>query len=519
MFAFSWTTIRATRKATSFAALPNSRSETYARTRGALSLRDSMKPYPLYRSIAGCAERFRSSLPRAKAIQRARLRSILERNASSDYGSRYGFASLDSPDVYRERVPVVRYEDLREFIRRVEKGEPNVLFSEPLLAFEETGGSTSGPKLIPYTAGLLEAFRRALIAWLDDLARAHPSISRGRAYWSISPAGRRPRAAAGGVPVGLSSDAAYFGEALAPLVRETLAVPPEAGALEDLALWRETTRRHLAACHDLALISVWSPTFLFDFLESADLCAKPVAVISCWDQAASRPYADTLRERFPRARVQGKGLLATEGVVTIPLEGLPMPVLAIDSGYFEFRDDAGHCLEASDVAVGREYEVLMTTEGGLYRYAIGDRVRVYGFAGEAPTLEFLGRGETASDLCGEKLTEAFVLSALAPLGLRFMLLAPTDLPRPGYALYLDAEEASAEDSPRIAKLADRALERNPQYAQARRLGQLAPVAVSRCVRPLAAWTRAQLQRARRLGDIKPPVLSPDSRWAQDFESA
>lgn len=395
-------------------------------------------------------------------------------------------------------------------------GEPNVLVSEPLVAFEETGGSTSGPKLIPYTAGLLDAFRCALLAWLDDLARSHPSISRGRAYWSISPAARAPRRSAGGTPVGLTGDAAYFGEALAPLVVETLAVPPEVGALDDLEAWRETTRRHLASCDDLALISVWSPTFLFDFLESADLGAKPVAVVSCWDQAASRPYADSLRRRFPRSRVQGKGLLATEGVISIPLEGLQMPVLAIDSGYFEFRDDAGRCLEASDVAVGSEYEVLMTTEGGLYRYAIGDRVRVCGYAGEAPTLEFLGRGETTADLCGEKLTEAFVLSALAPLGMRFTLLAPVEGTRPGYALYLDAEEASFEDSRRIAKIADRALECNPQYAYARRLGQLAPVAVHRCVEPLATWTDRYLKRARRLGDIKPPVLSADSGWLAEF---
>ena len=229
----------------------------------------------LYRSIAGCAQRFRSSLPRARAIQHARLRSILERNAASDYGRRYGFASIASPDAYRDRVPVVRYDDLLESIGRMERGEPNVLVAERLVAFEETGGSTAGPKLIPYTKALLDAFRRALLPWLDDLANAYPSISRGRAYWSISPAGRARRKTEGGSLIGLSSDAAYFGEALAPLVLETLAVPPEVGAFEDLARWREVTCRYLDACEDLALISVWSPTFLFELLDRAELAAKP----------------------------------------------------------------------------------------------------------------------------------------------------------------------------------------------------------------------------------------------------
>ena len=468
----------------------------------------------LYRSIAGCAQRFRSSLPRARAIQRARLRSILERNAASDYGRRYGFASIASPQAYRDRVPVVRYDDLLESIGRMERGEPNVLVAESLVGFEQTGGSTAGPKLIPYTDGLLDAFRRALLPWLDDLANAYPSISRGRAYWSISPAGRR-RKTEGGSPIGFSSDAAYFGEGLAPLVLETLAVPPEVAALEDLARWREETCRCLDACEDLVLISVWSPTFLFEFLDKAQLDAKPLAVLSCWDQASSRPYADVLRRRLPDVRLQGKGLLATEGVVTIPLEGLPMPVLAIDSGYFEFRDEAGRCFEGTDVVVGSEYETLMTTEGGLYRYAIGDRVRVCGFSGEAPLLEFLGRSESSVDLCGEKLTEAFVLSALAPLKLGFSLLAPVSGPGPGYALYVDAAEVSRENSLRIAHAADRSLEQNPQYAQARRLGQLAPLTPVRCVRPLETWTRERLA-CQRLGDIKPPVLSGDSDWTARF---
>jgi hypothetical protein len=414
-------------------------------------------------------------------------------------------------------VPVVRYDDLRESIGRMERGEPNVLVAETPIAFEETGGSAAGPKLIPYTAGLLEAFRRALLPWLDDLANAYPSISIGRAYWSISPTGRSARKTAGGLPIGLWNDAAYFGEALAPLVLETLAVPPEVGAIEDLGRWREATCRYLDACEDLALISVWSPTFLFDFLDN--LAAKPIAVVSCWDQASSRPYAGLLRKRLPGVRVQGKGLLSTEGVVTIPLEGLPMPVLAVDSGYFEFLDDAGRCFEAGEVSVGGEYEVLMTTEGGLYRYAIGDRVRVHGFAGEAPLLEFLGRGESSVDLCGEKLTEAFVLSALASLELEFSFLAPSGAPVAGYALYLDAAEVSHEDSLRIARAADLSLGRNPQYAYARRLGQLAPLAAARCVRPLETWTRARLASGQRLGDIKPPALSGDPGWAARFESA
>ena len=441
-------------------------------------------------------------LPSARRVQRRRLRSILAANARSEYGRRHGFDGIADAAAYRARVPIARYEDLAADIARLAAGEPDVLAAGPTLAFEETGGSSAGPKLVPYNEALLQAFRRALLAWLDDLATAYPAVATGSAYWAISPAARAPRTTRGGIPVGLGSDAAYFGAELAPLVLETLAVPPEAGAHADLSSWRASTCARLAAREDLALVSVWSPTFL---LELADHVTLDPAVISCWDQASARPYAEELRRRFPRARVQGKGLLATEGVVSIPLEGLAWPVLAVDSGYFEFVDDAGHAYEASDLRVDAEYEVLMTTEGGLYRYAIGDRVRVRGYAGEAPLLEFTGR-VAAVDLCGEKLTEAFVNQALAPLGLKFALLAPLAGGHAGYALVVDADEVHAGRATDIARRADHALAANPQYALARGLGQLAPLALERRERPLQAWLDRGLRRGQRLGDIKPPVL-------------
>jgi len=462
-----------------------------------------MRPRALYRSIAGCADRFRRLLPSARAVQRRRLRSILAANARCEYGRRHGFAGLADAAGYAARVPVARYEDLAHDIARMAAGEPEVLVSGPLLAFEETGGTSAGPKLIPYNEALLGAFRRALLAWLDDLAEAHPEVAAGSAYWAISPAARAPRTTSGGFPVGLGSDAAYFGEELAPLVLETLAVPPAAADCGDLASWRAATCARLAACRDLALVSVWSPTFL---LELAAHVALDPAVISCWDQASARPYAEQLLRRLPLSCVQGKGLFATEGVVSIPLEGLAWPVLAVDSGFFEFLDDAGRAHEAGDLEVGAEYEVLMTTGAGLYRYAIGDRVRVHGFAGEAPLLEFTGRS-AAVDLCGEKLTEAFVNRALAPLGLKFALLAPGAGARAGYALIVDAKEVRVEHAVDIAQRADSALAANPQYALARGLGQLAPLELARRERPLEAWIGERLRRGQRLGDIKPPSLT------------
>lgn len=454
-------------------------------------------------------------------------------------------------------MPVVDYEALRQDIERMAAGQPGVLVAAPVVAFEETGGSTQGPRLIPYTAASLAAFRAALLPWLDDLAAAFPGITGGSAYWAISPVARAPRMTEGGTAVGLGSDAAYFGEDVAPHVLEVLAVPPTLAASSSIEAWRDATCVRLLWREDLALVSVWSPTFLLDLLahmiENRDRLAAQVEaefigrgegakrraelirhalstdppdfraiwpalqVVSCWDQAASRNYAQALRTLLPGVVIQGKGLLATEGVVTIPLVEQPMPVLAVESGFFELQDSGGECCMACDGRVGEKYALVMTTEGGLYRYAIGDRVRVHGYAGETPMLEFLGREGLVSDLCGEKLSEAFVIGATARLGLRFALLAPLDSFRRGYALLVDADELRAADAEAVAARVDEALCRNPQYAYSRKLGQLARLEVRRCVRPLETWREAALQRGMRLGDIKPPALSPELGWEQRFQ--
>src|SRR5262249_41010190 len=138
-----------------------------------------------------------------------------------------------------------------------------------------------------------------------------------------------------------------------------------------------------------------------------------------------------LKHLFPNVAWQRKGLLATEAVVTIPFEG--QQILAVASHFFEFLDGAGRIHLAQDLQPGEEYEVIVTTSGGLCRYRLQDRVRVEGFLGQTPALRFLGRTGNVSDRFGEKLAEGFVADVIQkiiahwPAGPRFALLAPEEI--------------------------------------------------------------------------------------------
>lgn len=500
-----------------------------------------MTPEGLAPLLEGAAQRFRAELDQPGQVQAEVLLAILQQQQHSEFGQRHGFAAIANAEQFAAAVPVADYAALSASITRMADGAANVLSAAPVLAYEETGGSGDGRKLIPYTGAGLAAFQSGLLPWLDDLCTHFPGLGEGPFYWAISPACRQASATPGGTPIGLP-DAAYLGMDVGMAVAQLLAVPAEMGAIADVGQWRAATLQHLFACETMSMISVWSPSFLTELLRHAvegraalaagldperasvvlEELARPspnyqrlwprLQVISCWDQASAAAGAAALRAQFPHALVQGKGLLATEGLVTIPLVGAAWPVLALRAGYFEFVDADGKACGADSVAEGRQYQLLMTTHSGLYRYALGDQVVVRGFAGRTPMLEFVGRSNSASDLCGEKLCDAFVAGRLASLGQAFAVLAPHGTDALRYALLLDAAAIGATEAAAAAAALDQALHDNPQYAYARRIGQLGPVLAVRCRAPLQGWLDERMARGQRLGDIKLPALIGNSGW-------
>jgi hypothetical protein len=411
-------------------------------------------------SLRADADAFREALDDPAAAQQRVLEEILAANRSCEYLQRF-----------RER-PIVTYDDLEPDILRVCNGESNVLTSDAVTMVEKTSGSASAAKFIPYTALLRRQFLRALAPWMVDLYTAYPELTEGRAFWSVSPLARARERTPGGLPVGFDDDRDYFGS----------------DALDEiLALPRGVTDPRTAAGDDsIVFASIWNPTYL---IAHGDMRWRNLRVISCWTHAAASLALPRLRAMYPHAIIQPKGLLATEGVVSIPIGN--QHSLAITSHFFEFIDDEGIHL-AHELRGGHEYRVLLTTGGGLYRYDLGDLVRVNGFVGKTPSVEFVGRAGDVVDLCGEKLSEPFVRRALEQCGVdaAVAFLAPRD---DHYALFIDGH-ANAD-------ALDAALRANPHYDYCRTIGQLGaldvvPIRGDKFLRAFAA----------KIGDVKPRAL-------------
>jgi hypothetical protein len=389
-----------------------------------------------------------------------------------------------------------------------------------------------------------------------DLFLHNRDLLHGPAYWSVSPMGTCAQVTPSGIPVGFADDSEYVGGMQRRLVRSVMAVPTSIRALRDMEAFWYTTLRHLVRRRDLRFISVWNPSFLtllMDRLpeysdrlvhetpalryalrattpgERHALLWPRLRMISCWTDGNSAPAAGKLTALFPQARIRGKGLLATEGFVSLPWEMSDAAVLAVRSHFLEFlpvdsndETDPTRPHLAHELESGQHYSVVLTTDGGLYRYRLGDQVEVAGREQQCPLVRFIGRRQIA-DWCGEKLHEAHAARVLAAAfaGQRVapsfaMLACDTSGAVPNYVLYLEA--AVPEDKLcEIGASVESGLQENFHYRYARRLGQLGHLRVFAARKAEASNLSACVERGQRAGNAKSVALDPRDGWTARFE--
>lgn len=545
---------------------------------------------------------FHEATTNIRQQQEELLQSTLRDNADSGYGQEHRFAAIKSREDFQKHVPICDYENLKPKIDEIASGGLGVLTSEPVLMLEPTGGSSGGSRMIPYTATLRRQFQRAISAWMYDMLSGFPACRQGRAYWSISPAAQRPAQTEGGIKIGFDSDTEYLTGWQRWATKQLLAVPTSVAQIRNIESFQYATLAGLLAAKDLALISVWSPTFLTSlFVRIPDWAERIVddietgrlhfsqlnavqastdfsiqrnrnrsrflknklqqfgpsaqflreiwpslSLVSAWGDASASMFVPELKSWLPDVPFQPKGLLATEGVTSFPLKSGHSSALAIRSHVFEFQpietaeDPSLPAKWAWELEQGRRYQVLLTTGGGLYRYAIGDEIEVTGFIQQCPLLRFTGRAGVQSDLVGEKLHEQHVRNALKRSceSLRiepsFAMLIPVHgeaLNRPsspGYRAILvirnlkcSAARLNALEQ-HVAEKIEQQLCDNSQYRYAIGLGQLRKLeAWILPTTPERAWSVYESEcrrRGQKSGDIKPAVIARGAGWDNVFMS-
>ncbi|XP_028955070.1 jasmonoyl--L-amino acid synthetase JAR4-like isoform X2 [Malus sylvestris] len=126
------------------------------------------------------------------------------------------------------------------------------------------------------------------------------------------------------------------------------------------------------------------------------------------------PYLKKLRHYAGELPLVSADYGASEGWIganvnpTLPAELSTFAVLP-NIGYFEFipmKNNRGEQpVGLTEVKVGEEYEVVLTNVAGLYRYRLGDVVKVVGFYNSTPELKFVCRSNLLLTINIDKNTE------------------------------------------------------------------------------------------------------------------
>ena len=161
-------------------------------------------------------------------------------------------------------------------------------------------------------------------------------------------------------------------------------------------------------------------------------------------------------------------------------QGLP----TLYANVFEFVErndwDEGirDTLGLEQLELGKEYQVLVTTSAGLYRYFMNDILKVTGFVGKTPLLAFLQKGKGVTSLCGEKLYESQVIQAVQEISEEHLLiphfyLMLADKLSNSYSLYCELHDLNGASIDDLSEALDQTLMAiNIEYEAKRHSGRL-----------------------------------------------
>lgn len=180
-----------------------------------------------------------------------------------------------------------------------------------------------------------------------------------------------------------------------------------------------------------------------------DLCLS-----ACVGTASFAPHMEKIRKHIgPGIAVDYLGYVTSESTVAAQIkEGEEAFMLLPYSGFYEFIPVDGDSQEEVPVLMdrleaGREYELVITNLSGLYRYRIGDVIRVAGFHNNCPMISFSYRKNQLVSMYGEKVTESVMQSVVETISeesgtniLEYSVYPDTDSQPGRYVMILESDE-------------------------------------------------------------------------------
>jgi hypothetical protein len=322
-------------------------------------------------------------------VQKEVFIKLIEQALRTTWGVQYGYDSINSIKEYQERVPISTYDDVKPYIGRLMEDEQNLLWPTEIKWFAKSSGTTSDKsKFIPVSYEALEDchFRggKDIIAFYTQ-QKPDNGILKGKGL-----------TLGGSAEVNKFSNQSYYGDLSAVIIKNLpfwahfIRTPAAEIALipdfeEKLAKITSLTVNENVT--SIAGVPSWNLVLLraiLDFTGKSNILEVwPNLELFTHGGVSFTPYRESFKKLIPSEKMNYlETYNASEGFFGIQddLERDDM-LLMLDLGIFYEFILLEHLHEANppiytvgDVETGINYAMIITTNGGLWRYMIGDTV-------------------------------------------------------------------------------------------------------------------------------------------------
>jgi len=376
-------------------------------------------PIPLFNSIASWLLRKRYHqielfLKYPLDVQDEVLRQLVDFSKDTMIGKQYGFQDLPKYDEFRNRVPIVTYEDVAPLIERTRRGEQNLFWPTSIKWFAKSSGTTNAKsKFIPVSTEALEdchykSSKDLLCLYLNN--NENSQLFTGKSL------------RLGGSKELYEDNGTFFGDLSAilidnmPLWAEYSSTPSNKVSLMTEweskleAIIEESIRENVTS---LAGVPSWMLVLLNQVLEKTG----KNHLFEIWENlevyfhggVSFTPYKNQYKKLLPRKKFNYyETYNASEGFFGIQDQNNSDELLLmLDYGiFYEFipmgiNGEGEQAIPLWEVQLGVNYAMVITTNAGLWRYKIGDTIR---FTSKNPyRIKITGRTKHHINVFGEEL--------------------------------------------------------------------------------------------------------------------
>ena len=307
---------------------------------------------------------------------------------NTEYGELYGFKEIDSYQAFQSQIPLVRYEDFEPFIEKARKGALDVTWKGKIKWFAKSSGTTNAKsKFIPMSEESLEdghysAGKMLFAIYLNN----HPDTE----------IFKNKNLRLGGSSEMYQKYDTLFGDLSAilidnlPFYAELRNTPNKQISL--MGEW-ETKMKAISSAviqEDIGCLT-GVPSWMLVLLNHILVETGKGKIDEVWPMLevffhggiSFKPYEENYRNLTNKKLNFYEIYNASEGFFGIQDQSDSKDLLLLlDNGIFyefipmeEFESDNPKVVQLQDVEIGRNYAIVITTNGGLWRYIIGDTVK------------------------------------------------------------------------------------------------------------------------------------------------